>query len=245
MTTNTEQRTCERHGPYEAVQLWRGAGNYSSCPQCQAEEDRRCALARKAAEDRDARRTCLADSGLHGRFAEATFANFEADTPEMRKALTACRSYAEEFGPGSGTLWLVGPPGGGKTHLGSAIVREVIERHVLSARITTPRKMIRRLRATWQKGTEESEADAIRDLASYSLLVLDEVGVSLGTDAELVQLYDVLDARYALRNPTLVISNLTPQLVKGFLGDRLFDRLRERAQVLACDWPSYRGKVAP
>jgi DNA replication protein DnaC len=42
-----------------------------------------------------------------------------------------------------------------------------------------------------------------------------------------------------------VISNLTPQLVKGFLGDRLFDRLRERAQVLACDWPSYRGKVAP
>ena len=51
----------------------------------------------------------------------------------------------------------------------------------------------------------------------------------------------VIDERYKRRRPTVVISNLTVPAVKEAIGDRLYDRLREGATVLACDWSSHRS----
>jgi nucleoside-diphosphate-sugar epimerase len=42
--------------------------------------------------------------------------------------------------------------------------------------------------------------------------------------------------------PTLLASNCTKDELKGFLGDRIVDRLRENGgKVLIFDWPSRRG----
>ena len=107
-TPTTEQRICEKHGAYEAKHHWRE--HWSGCPACVQEERERLALARREADMQDRRETFLMESGLVGRYLETTFATYAAETPQQRAVLVACRSYAQGFRDGAGTLWLIGPP---------------------------------------------------------------------------------------------------------------------------------------
>ena len=76
------------------------------------------------------------------------------------------------------------------------------------------------------------------------LLILDEVGVQFGSDTEKLILFDVLNERYEKRRPTLVLSNLSLPDVEQYLGERIFDRLREDGgEAVVFDWESHRGNV--
>jgi DNA replication protein DnaC len=58
-------------------------------------------------------------------------------------------------------------------------------------------------------------------------------------------MFDILNERYEKRHPSLLLSNLTPGEVKTFLGERVYDRLREDGgQCVPFDWESYRRKAA-
>jgi DNA replication protein DnaC len=63
----------------------------------------------------------------------------------------------------------------------------------------------------------------------------------MGTEAERLQLFEVIDRRYALSRPTVLLSNLVPGDIKAAVGERSYDRLREGAKMLKCNWPSHRG----
>jgi DNA replication protein DnaC len=86
-----------------------------------------------------------------------------------------------------------------------------------------------------------NEVDMLDDFARASLLVIDEIGVGFGSEAEQVQLFDIIDARYKHRRPTILLSNLPAKDLKTALGERAYDRLREGSQILVCQWGSYRG----
>lgn len=242
MTPQVESRSCDRHGPYESTQ-WISS-RWSPCPRC-ANESAAAAAAAEAARKRQYQvRELLNRSGLDGRFLDVDFESYAADTPAQRKVLAACRAYAASFNKLTReSLWLIGPPGVGKTHLMSALVRAVIEQQVLRARITTPQHVVRRLRATWRRDARESEEDVLSDFWSDRLLVLDEVGVGGATDSELAQLFEVVDGRYVRERPTALVSNLSRPQLQQALGARLVDRLCERAEIHTMNWTSHRGKV--
>lgn len=245
--SETVTRTCDKHGDYEA----RKTGSWvQRCPTCSAEaETARRERERDLQEEekrlaRERRREqWLRECGAVGRFKGANFESFRAETKAQRQVRAACERFVDEF-PQTGPLWLLGNVGTGKTLLGCIVVQQIIQRREKRALIATPREIIRRLRETWRKDAEEREQDVLDDLVHCPLLVLDEVGVSFGTDTELVQLYDIVDGRYRHENPTLVISNLSPSGLRDALGDRIFDRLREGTRVLVCDWPSHRGAAS-
>jgi DNA replication protein DnaC len=243
--STTEQRACDRHGAYEATQLYRQ--HWTPCPACQdeqAEEDRRRHEEDARQQLASRKRELLRESGIVGRYLEAGFDNFEATTKDQRRVLQACREFADNFKREGGGLWLIGPPGTGKTHLGSAIVRTLIEQHATAARIASAREIVRRLRDTWRRGAEETEAAVIEEYGWLSLLVVDEVGAGFGSEAEQVQLFDTVDMRYVLKRPTILLSNLNQPMLRTALGDRSYDRLREGATVLVLNWPSHRGAAA-
>lgn len=239
MTLTVERRECATHGAYDAQNFY--GSRWSQCPACAKEQAQRDRENVEAGLRRERQDSLLARSGLDGRYRDATFANFVVTSEAQRKVHTAVQDFVDDFRPDSSAcLWLIGTPGTGKTHLLAAAVHSVIERFDRPSSLTTPQAIVRRLRTTWRRNSDETEQDVIRDFATEGLLALDEAGMGYGTDGERMQLFDVVDARYVRRAPLILSSNLNVQLLQQALGDRLFDRLREGARVYTCTWPSHR-----
>ncbi len=228
---------CAHHGSFTAISY--AAQQRVTCPTC--EQDAREAQHQKDAALRreERRQEALNAANLRGRFRETTLGTFDATTPAQRKVLEACKAFAAGPFDAWRVLFLIGPVGAGKTHLGSAMAHAAIARRH-DARVVTCRELVRALRATWSRSSEQSEEDVINEFAQCGLLVLDELGVGFGTETEVLQVLDVIDVRYRLRRPSVVISNLNMEQIRAAVGDRLFDRLRENAEVHACNWPSHR-----
>lgn len=263
-----EQRTftgnCPVHGEVDRseVEQFDGSMLVRPCKQCQFyglriasadSAERLEALANIQAEKRN---SALVGSGVSPRFAESTFDSYRATTPAMVEALKTCRDYAdnfrEHFAVGRNLL-LTGNVGTGKTHLASSIVRRVID-HGAIAVITTAAEVIRTFKRSMDRNTWYTEGDVIEELASFDLLVLDEVGAQAGTQYELSVLHEVIDKRYQLVRPTVLVSNLpatsksdaggnaAPSL-EQYIGARALDRLRENGAKLAgFTWASARGR---
>lgn len=246
MTEHTSVELCAVHqSPLKPLRFPRAAGAQSYCEQCSEDAERARRAAAESEQRQDRQRVLVHHSGLVGRQLQASFNSFTAASPAQEKVLAACQTFVQNFTPDQGAgLWLVGPPGTGKTHLGSAMVQGVIYGYTLPAKILSAREIVRRLRDTWRRGAPETETAVIDDLAGAALLVLDEVGVGFGTEGEQVQLFDVLDERYKLQAATVLLSNLSVPDLRTALGERLFDRLREGARVLMCDWASHRAGAA-
>ena len=241
--------TCETHGEFTAKNIFRG--KWTGCPVCSAERQK----AREAAEAEEAKAVAKAQAvarweaklgaaGIPLRFQSRTLATYAAESDGQHAALQFAQDYANNFGDAARTgrsAVFIGKPGTGKTHLAVGIALSIME-DGFTALFTTAMRALRRVKETWSRDSEESERDAIAALVFPDLLVLDEVGIQFGSDTEKLILFDVLNERYEQRKPTLLLSNLTLSEVRDYLGERIFDRLREDdGKVLVFDWGSHRG----
>ena len=239
--------TCERHGDYESRQLFGVV--WSRCPTCSAEaavEDER---KRKEAEDEERLRRWnagLKHAGIPPRFTARSLENFEAVTDAQKFALEFAQNFADELVSRRQTgrcAVFVGKPGTGKTHLAVGIGLHALEASK-SVLFTTVTRLVRRIRDTYNKGCSETEIQAVSVFTSPHLLILDEIGVQRGTEDEKLLLFDVLNDRYESRRSTILLSNLPSDALRGYLGDRVFDRLKEDGgQVVVFDWESRRGQI--
>jgi DNA replication protein DnaC len=239
VTTATHH--CKVHGDYEADGIViLGTANWSGCPQCIAEAERR---EERVRADRLIT-TRLERAGIPKRFADKDFSNYRMESPGQTRALVTIEAYAQDFGSQKiegRCLLLTGNAGTGKTHLAIAILKTVT-RQGFTARYSTVYECIETIRATWRSETER-ESEVIKRFTQVDLLVLDEVGVQYGKEAEQVEMFKILNKRYEAVLPTVVISNLALDEVTRYLGARAFDRLRENdGKVVTFDWESERGK---
>lgn len=220
----------------------------SRCPTCSAEFKAK-EEARKEREAASARahaiRQAMADSLIPPRFADRTLASYAATQPGQRVALAVCKAFAEawpEKRAAGSSLVLTGSPGTGKTHLACAIGGAVIREHLASVKFATVARLLRYIKDTYRKDSTIGEQDAINHLIDPDLLIVDEVGIQVGSEHEKLLMFEVLNARYQELRPTILISNLDAGELETFLGHRVMDRYRECGSVLAFDWQSYRGQ---
>jgi DNA replication protein DnaC len=239
--------TCETHGAYTAINLFNN--NYSRCPECTKEETEK-----KRLQDEEIKRQhelnhiqkLISRSLIPLRFSDRTLDNYQATTEKQKQALEFSRQYVsniEEVVKNGRSAIFCGKAGTGKTHLACGIANEIMQSHY-SALFLTVIKAIRMVKDTWSKDSEENENDVYEKLVKPSLLILDEIGVQFGSEAEKIILFEIINERYEARQPTILISNLSLTDVKQYLGDRIFDRMREDGgKYISFDWDSYRGNI--
>lgn len=251
----SQHDSCAAHGEYQnhLVERFGAEPGWLGCPRCHFDARHSADEGvHAAAQQRQARRELnqrLLDSDIPRRYHGKTLANFTAgEAPaEQANALAACTEYANNFVANfraGRCLLLLGTVGTGKTHLGCAVLQHVVREHAADGvfgRYVTASGIIRDVKATFGKAGR-TEGDIYRELTKPNLLVLDEVGLQHGTDFERQVMFEVINARYELVLPTLLISNLDVAGLRGCLGDRVADRLNEpAAEVVLFRWDSARG----
>lgn len=244
-----EMKNCDIHGEYNSLQsVILGTVVWTTCPKCIEEHETRQTELIELKESEDRKRDiedALYKAGIPERFKKCTLENYTTDLSGQNKALRVSMDYLTQFNEilktGS-SLFFCGTFGTGKTHLAVAILTQLIELRKTTGKYSTTMKMIRDIRSSY-RGGKYSEQQIIDKYVKYPLLVLDEVGVQLGTDNEKLLLFEVINGRYENYNPTILISNLSILEMTGYLGERVIDRLKSKAGFLVImDWESYRNK---
>lgn len=244
---------CPKHGTVQATVLHLFTGwTDPRCPNCfveneqaeKAEETRRKAET-QARQLEEQGRQAFERSGIPERFRECSFTNYRAMDRDQQKNLAACSQYAARFPElaSKGTsLILFGNTGTGKTHLACAIARHIALEHHRTVLYTTAAKALREVKETYRKGSDESEGDAIRWFTRPKLLIIDEIGVQYGSDAENNILFEIVNDRYGALLPTMLVSNLAIQELTEYVGERVLDRMKENGGALVTfNWGSQRG----
>lgn len=249
----TNTHNCPIHGNYDVRTLYvidRAIHSSTQCPKCKVENDKVTAeeAERRARIDAERQRKqkqkALHDAALvPDRYWLASLRSYEAKTTGQKNILKKLTEYAEkwplrrQYGT---SLMLLGLPGTGKTHLACSLIFEVTQQ-MGSARFTTVADFSRAIRATYSPAAKENEQDVLDRFTNYGFLVIDEVGSSSGSDHEKQALFDLINRRYNAVAPTMLLSNLSLEEVREFLGERIMDRLREGGgKVFVLDWESYR-----
>lgn len=238
----TEYGECERHGRYPRMGIREGERwpvcIHSSCPLCLTSSS----VSKKFSE-----------AAIPPRFLGKRIRNYVAHCPEQNAARDIaswfCRNIEDNLKNGV-SLIFSGSTGTGKTHLSVAIASHAIEMGY-SAFFTTARAFLRDVKESWGSKTEK-ESDVLKRYASLDMLVIDEVGVQYGSDAETLILFDLLNERYNAMKSTIVLSNLPVTVtederkrgrktIEDYLSTRLYDRLLEGGgRVVPFTWASYR-----
>lgn len=187
------------------------------------------------------------DFGIPFRSRECSFLNYEVRTPKHANALEVaqllakevCGSQKREVRP----RIFCGTTGTGKTHLACAVVAMALRAGKVS-RYLTASDIARSVRSSYARGAEFTEEVILSKLVSVPFLVIDEVGVGLGSLHETAMIHDTITKRYEAMAPTLLISNLGQMDLSKYLGERIMDRFREdNAQLLVFDWDSERKEI--
>jgi DNA replication protein DnaC len=252
MSDSTVKRNCDEHGEYEAHKFTipgKSEPRFTNCPGCadQAMQKTRELERARAQQQRrsDQLKTNRGRSGIPPRNEDADLTSFDATTPVQRRVKAICKAYADtwpvQYQKGQ-SLIFTGPCGTGKTHAACAIGNSVMAEHLSSVRYGTMSHLLRCVKDSYRKNSDESENQALRGMLAPELLIIDEVGATRATEHDLGLLFEIIDGRYSHKLPTILISNLSAVELEGFLGERAMDRFRECGSILAFDWESYRGK---
>jgi len=249
-TNEPRQAVCDTHGSFESRNFI--GSIWSKCPACTAESTAREQADRERRERdaaQEAWRRRIGGAEIPDRFQNRSLKSYVAETEAQCRALAFADTYADKFDDAlkiGRCAVFIGKPGTGKTHLAVGIALRIMHRDGRTVLFSTVMRAIRRIRNTWGRNSDESETAAIDSLTRPDLLILDEVGVQYGSDAEKLLIFDMLNERYERRRPTILISNLDVDGVRAYLGERVFDRLREDGgEVVVFDWESYRGRSQP
>ena len=239
------EEICPHHGTpirAETVQaLGRTIQISGNCPQCQE-------IALKTERQREGKRqealflTAQREAGVPLRYQQACLGPFPVAAPGQEHVLTGAKEFIEMAGRNCTGLILVGIVGSGKTHVACAILNALLQTGRKGLFLTVV-QAFRRIKETYGRDSEKTEQEALRGLVAPDILILDEVGVQFGTDAEHRILLEIVNERYNRMKPTILMSNLTIPEFTALVGERVVDRFREGGRVLVFDWQSMRPEV--
>jgi len=178
---------------------------------------------------------------LEKRQSEKTFAGFRV-TSENQSAFRGCQNYlrnAEKNLESGRSITLSGSTGVGKTHLASALFREVMIKKPCTGSFLFMPDYIAEIKSRFgEKGGGGTE-QYIDQTMSSKFIVLDNFEFRLVTDWLADILFRIVDLRYRLSLPTIVTTGWGAERMAEILEDKVPSRLIEMGQwfpVRGEDW---------
>ncbi len=206
--------------------------------RAKAVDDARAAAERKAAWQKLAAR-------LGRRYENATLSGYRAETEAQKTVLGEVRDYVKNIAANLNngrSVMLFGPPGTGKDHLATAIMRAAILSIGAKVEWIDGADFYGSIRDAIGLGSPESAV--LAKWRSPDLLCVSDPMPPLGkveSAYQLSMLHRVIDRRYRDCKATMMTMNVEKRKeAEERLSPNLVDRLGHGALVLCCDWPSFR-----
>ena len=167
----------------------------------------------------------LKSNGLQDKsLREYTFANDKGYNPEMKIAHEYVKQFPKMKDQAIGLL-LWGDVGTGKSFFAGCIANALLDKGI-PVMMTNFAKIINELTGMYASDRN----NFIDSLNSYSLLIIDDLGIERNTDYALEQVFNVIDSRCRSRLPLIVTTNLTIHELKNpddLAHSRIYDRVLE------------------
>lgn len=152
-----------------------------------------------------------------------TLDDYQPQHKSQAHAKAQVMAYMDQFNiKNPQNLTLHGKFGVGKSHLAKVISDMAIAKGYSSIFISIP-KLLRKIRATYNKDSEVNEDQLLEMLESVDVLVLDDIGTEKGTDWARERLFDLMDSRQGKH--TIYTSNYSPKDLLKVIGERNYSRL--------------------
>jgi DNA replication protein DnaC len=185
---------------------------------------------------------------LPPKFLDRTLAAYRPYSPAQQRAVVRARRFVDEFVPGASgqrALLFCGPPGTGKTHLLSAMLRELAAKKGVRGRYEEFFLLLSDIRDGFSHNV--SSREWLTPLREVDVLAIDEIGKG-GKNREFEQgvLDEVISVRYNSGRPTLLATNYPPagatwqfksdgqaaENLEERIGPRINSRIHEMADLI-------------
>lgn len=228
--TGKEGETEEWHRRYNKLYLERLEAEKQ---KAQEERNKPEAVAERKREWEAQQIKNLTESGIGQRYLNADIHSFITETEEQKTGLETVKQFITN--PYGKNLWLVGVAGTGKTLLGAIICRYLGAKYIKSYQLKDELDYARSFNA------KKNPTEVINDYAEISVLIVDEVG-RYKSPQEQEYIFRLLNERYEMKKPTVLISNMTKKEFGEYLGNPIVDRFRESCKSLEFKGESFRAK---
>lgn len=162
--------------------------------------------------------------------------DFTLDTAPDRAATAKVEAWldANPFATATNLL-LAGEPGTGKTGLAIAALRRVHDNGIYTVRFANVPDWLELMRPS-EFPERRAEAEQIRRACERcGLLCLDDLGAEKPSEWVTSQIYAIINVRYDAGLPVIVTTNATRRDLAAMYGDRVVDRIVERAEMVGMD----------
>lgn len=174
----------------------------------------------------------------------ATFADFKADTPNLRQALELSFDYVATFSlDRPHNLLFAGLYGLGKSHLSYSICKALRDKGMVSVFISVP-KLLTIIKSTYNASSDFTEAELLDVLSKVDFLALDDIGAEKvrkeeeGDSWATEKLFEIIDGRSGRH--TLYTTNLTSDDLQRKVGPRNFSRMMMNTKPFKFEGVDYR-----
>jgi len=194
------------------------------CPHCEGtgwrpvESDGVRRMARCECEKSLRSEALLKQAQIPRRYEHCAFENFDIRkdprTGQPNRSLVAAKLYSqklvEEYPTDFGLLF-AGPTGVGKTHLGVAVLRELMLRKGVPCLYYDFLKLLKDIRDSYNPISHTSELRVLGPVLDVEVLLLDDLTASDPTDWVRETLAHIISSRYNDKKVTLITTTLTSE----------------------------------